>query len=134
MVRCGSVSCLIGTFIHVLESERHGFAVFSRQHHLPHLRKDVRDVGCLHGLLPRHEQAFVVKKNLLRVGIAHQFDVHRSIAGGEALADQVAGRDAAKAPLRHNLPPDPFRQRHRRDRIRSRRHRQLGQEPILRTR
>ena len=44
-VRCGSVSCLIGAVIHVLESERHGFAVFAGQHHLPHLGKDVRDLG-----------------------------------------------------------------------------------------
>ena len=44
-----------------------------------------------------------MEKNLLRVGIAHQLDGHGSIAGDETLADQLAGRDAAKAPLRHNL-------------------------------
>ena len=73
--------------VHALESERHGFAVLSGQHHLPHLRKNVRDLGGLQGPLPRHEQAFVVKENLLSVRIAHQFDGHRSIAGGETLAD-----------------------------------------------
>ena len=115
-------------FIHVLKSESNGFAVFPIQRHLPHLRKNVRDVGCLQGSLPGHEQAFVVEKDLLRVGIAHQLDIHRTIAGGETLANQVPGGDAAKAPLRHNLPPDPFHQRHRWNRIRSPGCRWLGQE------
>ena len=121
---------LDGAFIHALDSKRHGFGVFAVQHHLPHLRKDVRDVGRLQRVLPRHEQAFVVEKDLLRVGIAHQLDVHRAIAGNETLADQVAWRDAAKSPPRHDLPPDPFRQRHRQNRIRSGGRRRLWQEPI----
>jgi hypothetical protein len=104
---------LDGTFIHVLDCEIHGFAMSPVQHHLPHLRKDVRDLGGFQGPLPRHEQAFVVEKDLLRVGIAHQLDHHGSIAGDETLADEVAGRDAAKTPLRHDLPLDSFRQRHR---------------------
>ena len=41
-----------------------------------------------------------------------QLDVHGSIAREESAA---AGRQTAKAPPRHNLPPDPFRQRHRRN-------------------
>ena len=75
---------LDGTFIHALECKRSGFAVFSVQHHLPHLRKNVRDLRRLQGPLPRHEQAFVVEKDLLRVRIAHQLDIHGSIAGGES--------------------------------------------------
>ena len=35
--------------IHVLESERHGYAVFSGQHQLPHLRKNIGDVWSLQG-------------------------------------------------------------------------------------
>src|ERR1017187_718922 len=116
--------------VYMLESERHGFAVFSGQHHLPHLGKDVGDLGSLQGLVPRHQQAFVVKEDLFRVGIAHQLDGHRSIAGGEAFADLLAGRDAAKAVLRDDLAADPLRQRHGCDGIRSRGCRRLGQEPI----
>jgi len=101
-----------GAFIHALESERHGIAVFSGQNHLPHSRKIIGDVWSLHGL-PRHEQAFMVEKNSLSVRIAHQFDRHRSIAGDVILAHELAGRDAAKTPQRHNLSPHPFRQRHR---------------------
>src|SRR5450755_3342756 len=43
----------------------------------------------LQGPLPRHEQTLVMEKDLFRVRIAHQLDVHRSIAGGKTLADQV---------------------------------------------
>ena len=38
---------LDGAFIHALDGERHRFAVFPVQHHLPHLRKNVRDLGSL---------------------------------------------------------------------------------------
>ena len=79
------------TFTHALDGERHGFVVFPLQLHLPHLREDVRDVRRLDGPLPRHEQALVVEEDLLRIGIAHQLDVHRAIAGHEALADHVGG-------------------------------------------
>ena len=133
MVRCGSVSCLMGP-VHALECERHGFAVFPIQHHLPHLRKDVRDLRRLQRPLPRHEQALVVEEDLLGVGIAHQFDVHRSVAGGEALADQLAGRDAAESALRDDLAADAFRQRHGCDGIGSRGRRRLGQERVPCTR
>ena len=126
---------LDGALLHFLESEFHGFAVFPVQHHLPHLREYVRDLGSLEGPLPRHQQAFVVEKDLLRVRIARQLDIHRPIAGGEPLAERRAGRDTAKAPPRHNLPLEPFRQRHRRDlhssRLRRfREYRRLGQEFI----
>jgi len=46
-------------------------------------------------------------------GIAIQLDVHGSVAREESAA---AGRQTAKAPPRHDLPLDPLRQRHRRDR------------------
>jgi hypothetical protein len=103
---------LDGAFIHFLESEFDGFAVFSVQHHLPHLRKYIRDLGRLEGPLPRHEQAFMVEQNLFRVRIARRLDIHRAIAGDETLA---SGLDTTEAMPRHNVPLEAFRQRHGRN-------------------
>ena len=70
-------------------------------------------LGASNGLLCGSEQAFVAEDDLLRVGIAGRLDTHRPVAGDEKRI--AGGRDAAKAAPRHDLPPDPFRQRHRRD-------------------
>ena len=67
-------------------------------------------LGASAGLRRGAIQHFMAERNLFGVGIALQLDVHGSSAREESAA---AGRQTAKAPLRHNLPPDPFRQRHR---------------------
>ena len=95
---------------HFLESEFNSFLIFSIQYHLPHLRENVCDLWSLKGPSPRHQQTFMMEENLFRVRIARHFDIHRSIAGGEPLADRLAGHDTAEAVPRHNVPLEPFRQ------------------------
>jgi hypothetical protein len=124
---------LDGAFVHFLESEFDGFAVFSLQHHLPHLRKYIRDLGRLEGPLPRHEQAFVAEENPLRIRVAGRLDIHRSIAGDETLA---AGLDTTEAMPRHNVPLEAFRQRHRRNpylgwQVGFPARQRLGREPVF---
>ena len=111
-------------------SELRSFVVFSVQHHLPYLRKDTCDVGRLEVLM-RHKHAFVTESDLLRVWIAEHVNIDRPIAGDEKSI--AAGRDAAKAPPRHDPAPLAFFERHRTKfftlgrTVRFGEHRRLGQ-------
>ena len=104
----GSSQC----FMPSLVTERRGFVVFPIQQQLPHLRKTFRDFGRLGGTPARYIQHLMAERNLFRVRIAFQLNAHAAIAGEECA---IAGRKAAKAPLRHKFSPNTFRQRHGRD-------------------
>ena len=115
-----------GVCVPFLVGECRCVVVFAVQQHLPHLRKNIRDVGRLGGPPMRHIQHFVSERNLFGIGIACQLNGHASSAGEKNV---VAGRQTAKAPPRHDLAPDPFRQRHRRD-CHVGKLRRLGQELV----